>query len=75
MKTYRIELQHLKSLTHDKGLIEVSMDALVLPATARGEQEPTTCLSLSERDARSLLLLLKQHFAEAEKKNKGRSQR
>lgn len=75
MKTYRIEVQRLISMVHDKGLIDVKLDALVLPSAPKGDQSPTTVLSLSEKDARALLLLLKNQFAELEKKNKGRSTR
>ncbi|MEO8299430.1 MAG: hypothetical protein ABI574_16655 [Burkholderiales bacterium] len=77
MKTYQIEIQRLKSLTQSKGLFELRLDALVLPAPrARDDDEsPSTVLSLSEQDARSLLLLLKKQFADMEQKNKGRSQR
>jgi len=78
MKTYQIEIQRLKSLTANKGLFELRLDALVLPAPrGRGDDnaEPSTVLSLSEQDARSLMLLLKSQFAALEKKNLGRSQR
>jgi hypothetical protein len=75
MKTYQIEVQRLISMTHSKGLIDVRLDALVLPSSARGEEVPSTVLSLSEKDARALMILLKQQFAALEQKNKGRSQR
>lgn len=75
MKTYRIEVQRLISMSHDKGLIDVKVDALVLPTTPKGDQAPSTVLSLSEKEARALLLLLKSQFAALEQKNKGRSQR
>jgi len=67
MKTYDIEVQRLKSLRHDKGLIEVGIDALVLPRPARGDTETPTCLRLPVEHARSLLLLLKQQIAELDK--------
>ncbi|MBP6901524.1 MAG: hypothetical protein KBC73_15620 [Burkholderiaceae bacterium] len=69
MKTYDIEVQRLKSLRHDKGLIEVGIDALVLPRQARDDAEPSTCLRLPVEHARSLLLLLKQQIAELDKLN------
>jgi hypothetical protein len=77
MKTHQIEIQRLKSLTQDKGLFELRVDALVLPAPRPrdDDEEPSTRLLLDEKDARSLLLLLKAQFAEMEKKNRGRSQR
>jgi hypothetical protein len=77
MKTHQIEVQRLQSISQRKGLFEVRMDALVLPSP-KGQDDngsPSTVLSLSEADARSLLLLLKNQFASMEKKNLGRSQR
>lgn len=67
MKTYDIEVQRLKSLKHDRGLMELGIDALVLPRQARDDQTPASCLRLSVEDARSLLMLLKQQFAELDK--------
>ncbi len=67
MKTYDIEIQRLKSARHYNGLIELGVDALVLPRPARDEQSTTTCLSLPVDDARTLLLLLKQQLAELDK--------
>lgn len=67
MKTYDIEIQRLKSARHHNGLIELGVDALVLPRPARDEQSTTTCLSLPVDDARTLLLLLKQQLAELDK--------
>lgn len=66
MKTFDIEVQRLKSLRHDKGLIEIGVDALVLPRQARDEA-PTTTLSMPVDQARALMLLLKQQFAELDK--------
>lgn len=67
MKTYDIEVQRLKSLRHDKGLIEIGVDALVLPRPARDEGAAGCCLSLPVDQARALMLLLKQQFAELDK--------
>jgi hypothetical protein len=67
MKTYDIEVQRLKSMKHDHGLIELGIDALVLPRPARDDQLATSSLSLSVEQARSLLLLLKQQIAELDK--------
>lgn len=67
MKTYDIEVQRLKSMKHDKGLIELGLDVLVLPRPARGDELPTSCLRLPVEDARSLLILLKQQLAELDK--------
>lgn len=67
MKTYDIEVQRLKSLRHDKGLIDIGIDALVLPRPARDEGTPISRLSLPVDQARALLVLLKQQFAELDK--------
>jgi hypothetical protein len=78
MKTYQIEIQRLKAITHDKGSLDLRVDALVLPsARARDddhEATPGSVISLNEKDARSLLILLKAQLAELDKK-KARSQR
>ena len=68
MKTYDIEVQRLKSMRHDKGLLEVRLDALVLPQPARDTGgEPASCLRLPVEHARALMVLLKQQFAELDK--------
>lgn len=67
MKTYDIEVQRLKALRHDKGLIEIDLDALVLPRAARDEGAAASRLSLPLDHARSLLLLLKQQLTEIDK--------
>jgi hypothetical protein len=67
MKTYDIELQRLKSVKHDKGLIEIDAEMLVLPRPAKGEPSITSRLSLEVDDARTLVLLLKQQLTELDK--------
>lgn len=67
MKTYDIEIQRLKSATHNKGLIELGVEVLVQPRPARDAQSVTSCLSLAVDDARTLLILLKQQLAELDK--------
>ncbi len=67
MKPYDIEVQRLKSMKHDKGLIEVSMDALVMSRPVRDDESGVSCLRLPVEHARTLLLLLKQQFAELDK--------
>ncbi len=66
MKTYDIEIQRLKSAQHAHGLIEIGVDLLVQPRSARSEAI-TSCLSLPVDDARTLLILLKQQLAEIDK--------
>ena len=67
MKTYDIEVQRLKSLKHDRGLIEIAVDALVLPRPAREDQPASSNLRLPVDHARSLLMLLKQQLGELDK--------
>jgi hypothetical protein len=76
MKTHQIEIQRLKAINHDKGSIELRVDALVLPSPRNSDdtREPSTVISLSEKDARSLLILLKGKLADLDKM-KARSQR
>lgn len=67
MKTYDIEVQHLKSLRHDRGAIDIGIDALVLPRPARDDVSTNSSLRLSVDQARALMLLLKQQFADLDK--------
>ena len=67
MKPYDIEVQRLKSMKHNKGLIEIDVDAVVMARQARDDAAPSTCLSLPVEHARTLLILLKQQFAELDK--------
>ena len=64
MKTWNIEIQRVKAMNNSNGLIRAQIDALVQPAAARDEGVPTTMLSLSEDNARVLMLLLKTQLAE-----------
>jgi hypothetical protein len=67
LKTYDIEVQRLRSIRHDKGLIEIGVDTLVLPRAARDDAMPASSLRLPVEHARSLLILLKQQIAELDK--------
>ncbi len=67
MKTYDLEVQRLKSARHDKGVIELGIDVLVLPQRVRDDEAATSCLRLPVEHARSLALLLKQQLAELDK--------
>jgi hypothetical protein len=67
VKTYDIEVQRLKSMKHDHGLIELEIDALVMARPTRDEAPASSCLSLPVDHARTLLLLLKQQLAELDK--------
>jgi hypothetical protein len=64
LKTYQIEIQRVKAMTNSNGLIRAQVDALVQSTPPRDEGMPTTVLSLTEANARVLLLLLKTQLAE-----------
>jgi hypothetical protein len=68
VKTYDIEVQRLKSMQHDKGLIEIAIDALVIARPARDEASTTSSsLHLPVEHARTLLLLLKKQLTDLDK--------
>ncbi len=67
MKPYDIEVQRLKSMKHDKGMIEISVDALVTTRPLRDDQAPNSSLRVPVEHARTLLILLKQQIAELDK--------
>jgi len=67
LRTYDIEVQRLKSIRHDKGLIELGIDASVMPRSGRDEQAAQSCLLLPVEHARSLLILLRQQLGELDK--------
>ena len=75
MKTYQIELQRLKGMSHANGLIEMQVDASVQPASPAADgAAPTTWLRMTEANARVLQALLKTQLSELDKR-KARSQR
>lgn len=67
MKPYEIEVQRLKSIKHDKGVIELQLDALVSIRPMRDDQTGASCLYLPVEHARTLLILLRQQLAELDK--------
>jgi hypothetical protein len=67
VKPYDIEVQRLKSMRHDKGLIEINIDALVMARAPRDEPAASSCLHVPVEHARTLLILLKQQIAELDK--------
>lgn len=67
VKPYDIEVQRLKSMKHDKGVLEVQIDALVMSRPLRDDQAASSCLRLPVEHARTLLILLKQQLAELDK--------
>jgi len=74
LKTYDIELQRVKAMSHGNGLILAQVDALVLPARTPDDKTPTTSLAMTPDTARVLQALLKTQLAELDRR-KGRSQR
>ena len=74
MKTWNIEVQKVKAMAHGHGLIRAQIDALVQPAPARDDGMPSSILSLSEDNARVLVLLLKAQLTELDSR-KAKSRR
>ena len=75
MKTYRIEVQRIKSMSNAHGMLHAQIDAAVLTAAPKEDDgTPSSWLSLSEESARTLQLLLKAQFAQIDAR-KARSQR
>jgi hypothetical protein len=75
MKTYTIELQHIKAMSNSHGMVHARVDALVQPQIGReAAAADLSMLSLSVENARVLLLLLKAQLAEVDGR-KARSQR
>lgn len=74
MKTWNIEIQKIKAMAHGNGLVRAQIDALVQPAPAREDGMPSSILSMTEENARLLLLLLKQQIAELDSR-KAKSRR
>ncbi len=67
MKTYDIEVQRLKSMRHDTGMVEIGLDVGVLARPVRDEASSSSALRLPVEHARTLLVLLKQQLAELDK--------
>ena len=67
MKPYDIELQRPIGMHHDKGVLELRMDALVQARSLRDDSPPGSTLRIPVDHARTLLMLLKQQLAELDK--------
>lgn len=68
MKTHHIEVQRIQSLKHAKGVIEIDVQALVLPRPAAGESQANgSQITIPLDHARALFMLLKHQFAELDK--------
>jgi hypothetical protein len=74
MKTWNIEVQKVRAMAHGNGLIRAQIDALVQPVAARDDGVPSSILSLTEDNARVLVLLLKAQLAELDSR-KAKSRR
>ena len=74
MKIYDIDIQRFKAMGHDKGLIELRIDAQVQAQPQRDEGASSSRVQMSVDNARALLLLLKKQLADLDK-TKARSQR
>lgn len=74
MKTWNIEIQKVKAMANGNGMIRMQLDALVQAAAAQDDASPSSILSLSEANARVLLLLLKAQIAELDSR-KAKSRR
>lgn len=74
MKTWNIEIQKVKAMANGNGLIRIQLDALVQPAPPQDDGAPSSILSLSEANARTLLLLLKAQITELDSR-KAKSRR
>ena len=74
MKTWNIEIQKVKAMANGNGLIRMQLDALVQPAAPQDDGAPSSILSLSEANARTLLLLLKAQITELDSR-KAKSRR
>jgi hypothetical protein len=73
MKTYAIEMQHVKAIANDRGVISVRIDAVVQPQSTKlrdadESAETLSVLSMSEDTARVLVSLLKSQLAEFDKR-------
>ena len=74
MKTWNIAVQRVKAMANGHGLIRAQIDALVEPAPARDEGVASSTLSLTEDNARVLVLLLKAQLTELDSR-KAKSRR
>lgn len=74
MKTYTIELRHIKAMSNAHGMVNARVDADVQAMPGRDSGDGTSVLSLSVENARVLFLLLKAQLADVDSR-KARSQR
>jgi hypothetical protein len=68
LKTFNIEMQRIKAMSHGNGLVNAQIDALIIPTSTTEGKTPTTWLSMSEDTARVLQQLLKAQLTEIDKR-------
>ncbi len=69
MKTHQIEIQKFKAASNSSnGLVMFKVDALVTPKAALDGIEPSSLITMSEANARVLMVLLKAQIAEFDNK-------
>ena len=69
MKIHTIEVQKFKAASNSvNGLIMFKVDALLTPKTPVEGIEPSSILSMTEKNARVLMALLKAQIAEFDSK-------
>lgn len=69
MKIHTIEVQKFKAASNSvNGLIMFKIDALLTPKTPVEGIEPSSILSMTEKNARVLMALLKAQIAEFDSK-------
>lgn len=74
MKTHDIEITKIRSMSQSNGLVEAQVEVLVTVARAGQDGASTSTLRMTEADARTLQLLLREQLAAVDKR-KARSQR
>lgn len=69
MKTHQIEIQKFKAATNTlDGQVVFKVDTLIAPRTPQEGIEPSSLLSMTEANARVLMMLLKKQIAEFDAK-------
>ena len=74
MKTHDIEIRKIRSMSQSNGMIEAQVEVQLTSGRAADDAGPTSTLRLTEADARTMLLLLREQLAAFDKR-KARSQR
>lgn len=67
MAPYETDARRMKSMKHDMGVIEFSIDALFSTRKAGDEAADATCLRLPVARARTLMMMRRQQLAAPDK--------